>query len=62
MVGIGEIAPGSLGCPRERPTREQRFKEWCAIAELATHYDVPVYFHGMMETITLTTRIRPRSS
>jgi len=45
MVGIGEIAPGSLGCPRERPTREQRFKEWCAIAELATHYDVPVYFH-----------------
>lgn len=45
MVGIGEIAPGSLGCPRERPTRAQRYKEWCAIAELATHYDVPVYFH-----------------
>ncbi|MCD7934877.1 MAG: amidohydrolase [Oscillospiraceae bacterium] len=45
MVGIGEIAPGSLGCPRERPTRAQRFKEWCAIAELATHYDVPCYFH-----------------
>ncbi|MCD7767312.1 MAG: amidohydrolase [Oscillospiraceae bacterium] len=45
MVGIGEIAPGSLGCPRERPTRAQRFKEWCTIAELATHYDVPCYFH-----------------
>ena len=44
-VGIGEIAPGSLGCPRQRPTRAERFKEWCAIAELATHYDVPVYFH-----------------
>lgn len=44
-VGIGEIAPGSLGCPRERPTRAERFKEWCAIAELTTHYDVPVYFH-----------------
>ncbi len=58
MVGIGEIAPGSIGCPRPRPTRAERFREWCMIAELATQYDVPVYFHdycsfNMEEPLTM---------
>ena len=43
--GIGEFAPGSMGCVRERPTRYERFREWCMIAEVATAHDVPVYFH-----------------
>ena len=39
-----------------------RFKEWCAIAELCTHYDVPVYFHDyshicMEEPLTMIANV-----
>ena len=45
FCGVGEFAPGCMGVIRERPTRMERYKEWCAIAELCTHYDVPCFFH-----------------
>jgi len=45
FVGVGEFAPGCMGVVRDRPTRMERYKEWCQIAELCTHYDVPCYFH-----------------
>ncbi len=46
VVGVGEFCPGSLGCVRDwHPTKQERFKEWCATAELCIHYDVPCYAH-----------------
>ena len=45
FVGIGEFAPGSMGIIRDRPTRMDRFKEWCQIAEFCINYDIPCYTH-----------------
>ncbi|MHA2940300.1 amidohydrolase family protein [Vibrio sp. RC27] len=51
FVGIGEFAPGSSAYHRQLPgfegnvSFEKRFEEWCAIAELAIKYDVPVINH-----------------
>ncbi|MTI58620.1 MAG: hypothetical protein FH762_01300 [Firmicutes bacterium] len=45
FVGVGEFAPGAMGVVRDRPTRLERFKEWCQIAELCVHHDVPCFFH-----------------
>ena len=45
FVGIGEFCPGSLGCVRDMPTKQERFKEWCATAEFCINYDIPCYAH-----------------
>ena len=45
FVGIGEFAPGSMGCLRSRPTKLERFNEWCKIAEFCTEFDIPCYTH-----------------
>ena len=45
FVGVGEFSPGSMGVIRDRPTKMERFKEWCQIAEFCIHYDVPCYTH-----------------
>lgn len=45
FVGVGEFSPGSLGCVRDRPTKLEKFKEWCATAEFCIQYDIPCYAH-----------------
>lgn len=45
FVGIGEFSPGSMGVIRNRPTKLERFKEWCQIAEFCINYDIPCYTH-----------------
>lgn len=45
FVGVGEFAPGSLGCVRDQPSKKERFSEWCATAEFCIHYDIPCYAH-----------------
>ncbi len=45
--GIGEFPPGNMTLTRQRPSRNQRFKEWCAIAEFCIHWDIPCYIHEM---------------
>ncbi|MCD7838100.1 MAG: amidohydrolase [Clostridiales bacterium] len=45
FVGVGEFAPGSLGCIRDMPSKKERFAEWCATAEFCINYDIPCYAH-----------------
>ncbi|MCD7767648.1 MAG: amidohydrolase family protein, partial [Oscillospiraceae bacterium] len=45
FVGIGEFAPGSMGVVRDRPTKQERFREWCMIAEFCIAFDIPCYTH-----------------
>ena len=45
FVGVGEFAPGSLGCVRDMPSAKERFTEWCKTAEFCIEYDIPCYFH-----------------
>ncbi len=45
FVGIGEFSPGSMGVQRFRPTKMERFDEWCQIAQFCIQYDIPCYTH-----------------